>query len=357
MKLEQIRNVSMVKVVLKRVFLILMLANVGTAFKFNQDSLQLFQSYLEENNIQLNSPLEKIYRYKIFCQNLKEIRNFNEHTKDVKLSMNEFSLLSKREFRNQVTNPDFLFVDKKGSKSHVNVNDPYNELIIDRYIDQENRKLIKKIDKEVETTDQQMVNSNLLTRVEKDLKGVDQEIEKEVARIDLFLQTHPKLMKKADHAFQPNPHTPHSLKDNYSLAQKIRKQICKKSSCMKSSRHHFLQTSQQYSPFFNPRLVSDFHSHKELNDRLNEVRSEIFDNLNAQSVNSNHLSNSIFKNKHRMLQVSGYSTQVDKDILKLPAYINWAEDGKTTKIKFQGKCRSCYAFSGLASIESAILIK
>lgn len=58
-----------------------------------------------------------------------------------------------------------------------------------------------------------------------------------------------------------------------------------------------------------------------------------------------------------MLQEQMEVTEIDPEILKLPAYINWAEEGKTTVIKYQGKCRSCYAFSALAAVESAVLIK
>ena len=58
-----------------------------------------------------------------------------------------------------------------------------------------------------------------------------------------------------------------------------------------------------------------------------------------------------------MLQEMSLMSEIDPEILKLPSYINWAEDGKTTEIKFQGICHSCYSFSGIASVESAILIK
>lgn len=86
--------------------------------------------------------------------------------------------------------------------------------------------------------------------------------------------------------------------------------------------------------------------------------SEILqDEIDGTSENPYHLKNSVFVNSHRILQASGRFTEIDPDILKLPAYINWAEENKVTKIKFQGKCRSCYAFSSLAAVESAILIK
>jgi C1A family cysteine protease len=104
-------------------------------------------------------------------------------------------------------------------------------------------------------------------------------------------------------------------------------------------------------------LLKDHHKINAKYKSLKPVKHDLDSQLKGASANPYHLSSCIFSSPERMLQSSGKSSEIDPEILKLPAYINWAEEGKTTMIKYQGKCRSCYAFSGLASVESAILIK
>lgn len=41
----------------------------------------------------------------------------------------------------------------------------------------------------------------------------------------------------------------------------------------------------------------------------------------------------------------------------MPVRMNWAEEGMTTPVKYQGKCSGCYVFSAMAALESAILIR
>jgi C1A family cysteine protease len=111
------------------------------------------------------------------------------------------------------------------------------------------------------------------------------------------------------------------------------------------------------SPFFNVNMYDDHHKIQKKYKNLKNLKQDLENDHHKQSENPFHVGNSIFTSSERMLQSRGKMSEIDPEILKLPAYINWAEEGKTTKIKFQGKCRSCYAFSGLAAVESAILIK
>lgn len=110
-------------------------------------------------------------------------------------------------------------------------------------------------------------------------------------------------------------------------------------------------------PFFNPSLLSDHQENRAQFRKLEAIRQDIVGQKKARSPNPMLIPHSVFGSSLRMLQSTGKMSEIDPEILKLPAYINWAEEGKTTRIKYQGKCRSCYAFSGLAAVESAILIK
>jgi len=111
------------------------------------------------------------------------------------------------------------------------------------------------------------------------------------------------------------------------------------------------------SPFFNISMYSDHQKANQKFTSLKTIKNDLKNDLRSQSENPFHVGNSIFNSSTRMLQARGKMSEIDPEILKLPAYINWAEEGKTTSIKYQGKCRSCYAFSGLAAVESSILIK
>jgi hypothetical protein len=114
---------------------------------------------------------------------------------------------------------------------------------------------------------------------------------------------------------------------------------------------------QMMSPFFNISMYTDHQKAKEKFKTFKTIKNDLKNDLQSQSENPFHVGNSIFNSSERMLQSRGKMSEIDPEILKLPAYINWAEEGKTTNIKYQGKCRSCYAFSGLAAVESSILIK
>ena len=114
---------------------------------------------------------------------------------------------------------------------------------------------------------------------------------------------------------------------------------------------------KEYTPFFNHSLLDEHFNIQKTYKSLQKVKQDLKESLQGQSENPYHLDTCVFSSSERVLQSSGKMSEIDPEILKLPAYINWAEEGKTTRIKYQGKCRSCYAFSGLASVESAILIK
>ena len=114
---------------------------------------------------------------------------------------------------------------------------------------------------------------------------------------------------------------------------------------------------QEYTPFFNRSILTHHKKLKTKFHSLNTIKSDLVSINTGTSPNPFHIESSVFSSSFRMLQSEGSVSEIDPEILKLPAYINWAEQKKTTKIKYQGQCRSCYTFSGLASVESAILIK
>jgi cathepsin L len=59
------------------------------------------------------------------------------------------------------------------------------------------------------------------------------------------------------------------------------------------------------------------------------------------------------KDGHRRLHDEA---TIEEVLRSLPASINWAAAGKTTPIKNQNNCNSCYAFSAIGALESAIMI-
>ena len=150
------------------------------------------------------------------------------------------------------------------------------------------------------------------------------------------------------------------------LAKKISSHLlphAKKSQCHHSNSHNLRKPGsippklRLFTPFFNSSILNDHKEHKKEYKSLKIIKQDLKNDKSGKSPNPFHVGNSLFKSPSRMLQQSGMISEIDPEIMKLPAYMNWAEDGKTTKIKFQGVCRSCYTFSGLASVESAILIK
>ena len=114
---------------------------------------------------------------------------------------------------------------------------------------------------------------------------------------------------------------------------------------------------QEYTPFFNSSLAEEHGKLTQKFGKLKHVKNDLEEQLKSVSENPHSLTAGFFSSPERILQASAKVSEIDPEIMKLPAYINWAEEGKPTIIKYQGKCRSCYAFSGLASVESAILIK
>lgn len=145
-----------------------------------------FSEYVSQNKIQFVSPLEKQYRFKIFTRNLREIETFNEAHPEIKLNLNGFGLLTRKEFKQEMTNPDFLFVDEAGRKHHVNVNDPRNEQVIDQQILNTNNDALKAIHNEIKKNG----NANALTMLEWDIEKADEAIQSELDRIHDFLSQH-----------------------------------------------------------------------------------------------------------------------------------------------------------------------
>ena len=89
---------------------------------------------------------------------------------------------------------------------------------------------------------------------------------------------------------------------------------------------------------------------------MHHIVRDINRNTDSQSENMFYLPNSIFKSSFRILVASRLLTEIAPEVLSLPSSLNWADIDMTTDIKFQGSCSSCYAFSGIAAVESAYLI-
>ena len=153
-----------------------------------------FSEYLKNHKITLVSPLERTYRFQIFKKNIQEIETFNLSHPEIKLDLNDFGLLTRREFKKSMTNPDFLFVDEKGKKHHVNVNDPRNEEVIDEKIYKTNKETLEAIKKEVKGK----ANGNPLVMLEWDLKDANQAVDAELERIHDFLRKHEKIVDKTE---------------------------------------------------------------------------------------------------------------------------------------------------------------
>lgn len=149
-----------------------------------------YSEYLKKNDIKLLSPIEKEYRFKIFKSNLQEIETFNDSHPDINLDLNEFGIITKREFKKTMTNSDFLFTDEQGEKHHINVNDPRNQEVIDQQIYNDNEKTLKAIEKEVKTTSK----DNPLMLLEWDIKDADKAVKKELKKVHKFLNEHESSM-------------------------------------------------------------------------------------------------------------------------------------------------------------------
>ena len=145
-----------------------------------------FSDYLRQHDITFLSPLEKTYRFRIFKKNLREIATFNESHPEIHLDLNNFGLLTRKEFKKTMTNPDFLFVDGQGEKHHVNVNDPRNEEVIDKEIYEGNEETLDAIKKEIE----QSTNANPLVMLEWDIEDAQKAVDKELGQLHSFLKEH-----------------------------------------------------------------------------------------------------------------------------------------------------------------------
>lgn len=145
-----------------------------------------FSSYLEAHEIKLASPMERAYRFKIFKRNLKEVETFNLSHPEIKLDLNDFGILTRKEFKKTMTNPDFLFLDEQGRKHHVNENDPRNKEVAGEQVVDSNLETLKAIRRQV----QRDGGSNALFALEWDLEGANDQVESELDHIHDFLRTH-----------------------------------------------------------------------------------------------------------------------------------------------------------------------
>jgi hypothetical protein len=141
---------------------------------------------LEKYDIEFISPLERVYRFRIFKKNLNEIKTFNESHPEIHLDLNDFGLLTRNEFKKSMTNPDFLFVDNDKTKHHVNVNDPRNEEVIDKEIYKENQEVLDAIKNEVLHSS----NSNPLVMLEWDIEDANKAVDQELHKLHNFLKEH-----------------------------------------------------------------------------------------------------------------------------------------------------------------------
>lgn len=171
----------------------------------------LFSSYIKEHNVRFKSPLEKVYRFRIFQKNLREIETFNKTHPHIKLNFNDFGLLTRKEFKQKMTNPDFLFVDDNGQKRHVNVEDPRNQVIADQNILKTNTEALDAI----KTHIAKKGRANALVMLEWDIKDADAAIEKELERIHDFLnQQESQISKQANELANNSKNAPKQIKAN-----------------------------------------------------------------------------------------------------------------------------------------------
>lgn len=149
-----------------------------------------FERFLRDHEIQFISPLEKEFRFKRWLENRQEVKKFNYENHGVELKLNDFSIMSKSEFKNTMTNPDFLFMGADGQKHHINLNDPVNQEVIDREIDANNRDLLGMIQDEISDPTLGLSDRAILSKIKEATEKSKINVEEELNSLHNFLNNH-----------------------------------------------------------------------------------------------------------------------------------------------------------------------
>ncbi|XP_002977050.2 ervatamin-B [Selaginella moellendorffii] len=100
-------------------------------------------------------------------------------------------------------------------------------------------------------------------------------------------------------------------------------------------------------------IFSDTLAYIEKHNALPNTTFTLGLNKFSDLTNAEFRANYVGKFKPPRYQDRRPAKDVDVDVSSLPTSLDWRQEGAVTPIKDQGQCGSCWAFSAIASIESA----